>query len=240
MARKTQAPELTLCVGMKSSGSTWLYNVVIRILKEAKVPVAAFYADNFRMIPEGAEKAAHLVVKSHEPSEALLFLARFARGKVFVTVREPRDSAASLMQRFHHSFESALKDITREAEHIVALMRSHKVVLLRYEDGFHTKEKTIDRIAATLGVKLGAAARRRIFRALDADQVKKKIAALKDKGTFGDNPDEFDPKTHWHPGHVGDGRIGKYQSVLSKAEQKQIADATKAYRREFGYLPRKR
>ena len=28
------APRVILCVGLKSSGSTWLYNVVIQLLKE--------------------------------------------------------------------------------------------------------------------------------------------------------------------------------------------------------------
>lgn len=242
MPAKPPSPDVTLCMGLKSSGSTWLYNVVIRILKETepKSAVAAFYADNFRMIPKGVEKARHLVVKTHEPSEALLFLTRFARGKMFVTVREPRDAAASLIQRFGHSFDSALKDIRTEAEHILALMRTHETMLLRYEDGFYRKEETVGRIAAHLGLKLSAAARKRIHHALDAGRVKKKIASLQDKGTFGTNPDEFDPKTHWHPGHVGDGRVGKYASVLTKPQQKKIADATASYRRKFGYLPRKR
>src|SRR5262249_30276781 len=49
--RPRHAPpsRIVLCVGLKSSGSTWLYNAVIRLLKEekrrSKNRIAAFYAD---------------------------------------------------------------------------------------------------------------------------------------------------------------------------------------------------
>jgi hypothetical protein len=236
-------PRITLCIGIKSSGSTWLYNVAIRSLRESakRGALKTFYADNFKMFPPGIEKARELVIKSHEPSDALLFLTRFARGRMFLTVREPRDSVASLMQRFGHSFEGALKDVTLEAERIVALARGHKPMTLRYEDGFTEREATVGRVARHLGVTLSKAAQRRIFRALTPDAVRRKIATLQDKGTFGTNPDEFDPATHWHPRHVGDGRIGKYKSVLTEDQQKRIMAATKEYCREFGYpRPRKR
>jgi hypothetical protein len=226
---------VVLCAGLKSSGSTWLYNVAIRILKADKRRVAAFYADNFRMIPKGAEKADWLVIKTHEPSDAILFLARFARAKVFVTVREPRDAAASLIQRFGHSFEGALRDMRVIGEHMVALEKG--AVVLRYEDGFHKQEKTVGSIAKTLGVKLPAAARRGIFKALTPDAVKKTIG----KAHAADaDPDAFQPTTHWHPGHVGDGRIGKYKSVLTPAQQHEVMAATSAYARAFGYRPRKK
>jgi hypothetical protein len=239
--RETAAPRVVLCLGLKSSGSTWLYNVAIRILKEAepgKGAVRAFFADNSAMVPEGAEKARILVIKSHEPSTAILFLTRFARGQVLVTVREPRDSVASLMQRFGHSFESALKDVREGGKHVMALARERRALVLRYEDGFPDKERTIDNVAAFLGMKISAALRRRIFRSLTREAVQKKIRTLHAGET---DPNAFDPTTQWHPGHVGDGRIGKFKSVLSAAQQRRIASETKEYAKKFGYgRPRKK
>jgi len=226
---------------LKSSGSTWLYNVAIRILKEAepgKGAVRAFFADNSGMIPDGAEKARVLVIKSHEPSKAILFLTRFARGQVLVTVREPRDSVASLMQRFGHPFESALKDVREGGKHVMALARERRALVLRYEDGFPDKERTIDEVAAFLGVKISASLRRRIFRSLTREAVQKKIRTLHAGET---DPNAFDPTTQWQPGHVGDGRIGKFKSVLSAAQQRRIAAETKEYAKKFGYgRPRKK
>ena len=232
-------PRVVLCLGLKSSGSTWLYNVAIQVLKEAspKPKVAAFYADNFRMLPTGSDAADVLVIKTHEPTDAILYLTRFARGRMLVTVREPRDAAASLMQRFGHSFEGALKDVTAEGAILAALKRRVPSMVFRYEDGFTENEKTVARIARHLGVALSDAARRRIFRALTKEAVKKKIGKVLAEDA---HPDTFDLQTHWHPGHVGDGRVGKYKSVLAPAQQKTVLAATRAYRRAFGYLPRKK
>jgi hypothetical protein len=239
--RENPPSRVVLCLGLKSSGSTWLYNVAIRILKEAhpgKGAVGAFFADNFAMIPEGAEKARVLVIKSHEPSKAILFLTRFARGKALVTVREPRDSVASLMQRFGHSFESALKDVREGGNHVVALARERQTMVLRYEDGFPDRERTVDEVAAFLGVKISASLRGRIFHSLTREAVQKKIETLHAGET---DPNAFDPTTQWHPGHVGDGRIGKFKSVLSATQQRRIAAATKDYSKKFGYArPRKK
>ena len=234
-------------MGLKSSGSTWLYNVVIRVLKESsrgrgtsKAPskgVMAFYADGLGAFPADSERARYLVVKCHEPSAALLYLTRLTRGRLLVTVREPRDAIVSLIQRFRNSFDAALKDVTREAASIVELSRTHETLTLRYEDRFYDRSETIGAIAAHLGVRLSAAARQRIHRSLTRDAVRKRIAALQDRGMFGADPDEFDPRTHWHPGHVGDGRIGKF-SVLSPVQQRRIASATRAFCCRFRYRPK--
>ncbi len=244
LTRKTAngPPRLFLCVGLKSSGSTWLYNVAIQIAEESlrgmRTPrgaLKAFYADDETLFPEKAERARYLVVKSHLPSAALLWLTRLMHGRILVTVREPRDAMASLLQRFRHPFESSLKDVAEQAAKIADLSRTHETLCLRYEDGFYDKNETIGEIARFMGIALSGAARRRIHGTLTRDAVRAKIETLQRKGTFGADPDAFDPKTHWHPGHVGDGRIGKYAAVLSPQQQKQIVDATKDYRRLFGY-----
>src|ERR1041385_6431800 len=92
---------LVICAGLKSSGSTWLYNVVAEILKRAKrraagrsVRIAQFYADTIDTFPKQAEYASDLVVKTHIPSRSLQFLITVAAGRVLLTVRDPRDAIA--------------------------------------------------------------------------------------------------------------------------------------------------
>jgi hypothetical protein len=233
-------PRVILCLGLKSSGSTWLYNVAIRILKEARpakgegrAKVAAFFADNEGMLPDGAATADILIIKTHEPSKAILFLTRFSRGRVLVSVREPRDSVASLMQRFDHSFESALRDVRVGSKFVVDLSHEKETLTLRYEDGFADDERTVDQVARFLGVRLTKAARGRIFNSLTREAVQKKIEKLHKGET---DPNAFDFTTQWHPGHVGDGRVGKFKSVLTPAQQRKIESTTKDYARAFGYL----
>jgi hypothetical protein len=233
-------PKVILCAGVKSSGSTWLYNVVTAVLKQQhKHGVMAFYADGLAMMPPGTERARILVIKSHEPSYALIYLKRLTRGALFVTLREPRDVIASVVQRFGHSFEGALIETERQAAHTVELVEREKNHLFRYESGFTEKSASIDRVARILGVRLSITARERIRRSLTRDEVRKKIGALTKRGKFGAkaDPDNFDPTTQWHPGHVGDGRVGKFATVLSKKQQSEILAKTRVYRKRFGYLP---
>jgi len=241
MRKKSRPPpRLVLCLGIKSSGSTWLYNAAIRMLKAAKKGrVLAFFADHLKMFPQDAASADILIIKCHEPSPALLLLCALLRGTVLLTLREPRDAAASLMQRFRHPFASVLKDMEREAERILAL-ETKPALTFRYEDRFFEREATLGILAKALGVRLSAAERKRIFRALGREAVEKRLHRLVARGRLPDHPDAFDPATHLHPGHLGDGRIGKFRSVLDAREQAQIAEVTSRYASRFGYRRRKR
>jgi hypothetical protein len=239
-SRRGTAPKVILCAGLKSSGSTWLYNVVIQLFRaKLRRGVTAFYADGLAMFPDGTEGARILVVKSHEPSEALVYLVRLTRGCMFLSVREPRDAIASLMQRFGHGFEGALAETARHSARIAVLAREEDAITYRYERGFYNRIQTIAEIAAALGIRVNRTTRERIFQSLTRDAVIKKIGALGKKGRFGAKPnaDSFDSATHWHPGHIGDGRVGKYTSILSKNQQAKVLAETLTYRRQFGYLP---
>ncbi len=227
------APRVILCVGLKSSGSTWLYNVVIQLLKEKyRTGVTAFYADNFAMFPPDTERARVLVIKAHEPSKGLVYLTRVTRGYMFLTLREPRDAIASLMQRFEHDFDGALKEVTRHSARIVELDRDEAMTTYRYEDGFFDRFETIGEIATALGIKVAKAVQMRIYQGLTRDGVRQKIGKLQKTGKFGKKPDanSFDLETQWHPGHVGDGRVGKFKSVLTAAQQRKIETATTGLR----------
>ena len=109
--------------------------------------MSAFYADNFAMFPPDTEHARVLVIKAHEPSKGLVYLARVTRGQMFLTLREPRDAIASLMQRFGHGFDGALKETARHSARIVELDREEDMITIRYEDGFFDRFETVDEIA---------------------------------------------------------------------------------------------
>jgi hypothetical protein len=116
------------------------------------------------------------------------------------------------------------------------------VILFRYENCFYEDQQTIADVADLIGVRVPKGARQRIYSALTPDAVKRKIRTLKARGTFGASPkpEHFDPATHWHPGHVGDGRMGKYADFLSAGQQAEVIARTRDYCKRFGYLPRKR
>jgi hypothetical protein len=242
---KGKPPSLVLCAGLKSSGSTWLYNVAIRLAEAQRrassekgmPPIAAFYADSLDDFPGGAAKASILIVKTHIPAPSLQFLTAFARGRTLLSVREPRDAIASLMLRFHHEFELCLSDVSAGAQRMLELRKAAQPLVFRYEDRFYEDRAVLDSVAAQLDFSVSRAARSCIFRSLQVESVRKTIRTLAARGRFGPkpNPDSFHPKTHWHPGHVGDTRIGKHVEVLSAKQQQAVLMATRDYCLAFNY-----
>jgi hypothetical protein len=244
-ARESERCSVFLCAGLKSSGSTWLYNAIIQLVEESRRGsgrekrggLLSFYADGIRDFPVGAEQASALIVKTHIPSHSLEFLTRFAGGKVFITVREPRDAIASLMQRFDHRFAPCLKEVAANAARIVDLFQDGEALVLRYEDRFYDRPEILNEIVRHLSLKTPKSALHRIFISLTPPRIERRILSLSARGAFGEapTPDSFDPRTHWHPGHVGDRRIGKYAAVLTPKMQKAVLDAMGDYCTVFRY-----
>jgi hypothetical protein len=235
--------QIVLCAGLKSSGSTWLYNAVIQLTRVSvrasgdRRSVRTFYAEDVATFPPAARQNDCLVVKSHIPSPALRFLVRFTRGTVFISVREPRDAIASLMQRFDHEFDTCLEEVSAGAAAVLELADSGRHLLLRYENRFTQNRTGLTKIASHLGVTINREIIEKIRSNLTPENVARKIETLRRNGAFGrkPNPNSFDPLTHWHPGHIGDGRIGKYSELLSLPQQRAILSRLHEYCRTFGY-----
>jgi len=234
------------CAGLKSSGSTWLYNAVIQLLEDDRghsvssrrsARMLPFYADRLRDFPPLAANAGTMIVKTHRPTSAMEFLVRYANGPVLITVREPRDAVASLMQRFGHRFEPCLSEVAVNARRIVDLLESGGAAVFRYEQRFFESSETLAQLATYLRLKISGQTRRRIFRALTATSIKKRIRFLSADGAFGrkPTPDSFDRRTQWHPGHIGDRQIGKYRAVLTLDMQEQVLAAMRDYCLAFRY-----
>jgi len=242
-------PQVVLCAGMKSSGSTWLYNVVFEVAKAALwrkrgkrsathgSKIIQFYADKVSDFPPRAASAAHLVIKTHLPDASLHLLSRFSSAQVFLTVREPRDAIASLMERFHHPFESTLAEVAVGSMRIVDLKHAYNPPVFRFEDRFFDRRETVALIAKMLDLPLSRAEADRIFNRHTRTAVRRRISQFASRGVFGDDPDpdRFHPRSHWHPGHIGTGTMGKFAAILAISQQRSVLAATAKYCRAFGY-----
>jgi hypothetical protein len=242
----TSESSVILCAGLKSSGSTWLYNAVVQLLEEDRgndvakrgsAPMLPFYADSLRDFPARAARAGTMIIKTHRPSSGMEFLTRYVQASVLITVREPRDAIASLMQRFGHRFEPCLSEVSVNGRRIVDLLENGGAVVFRYEQRFYERSESLERLATQLNLKISKQARGRIFRALTAANIKKRITSLSAGGAFGKRPtpDSFDMRTQWHPGHIGDRQIGKYRAFLTLDMQERILAAMGDYCSAFGY-----
>jgi hypothetical protein len=227
-----------LCAGLYSSGSTWLFNVVARLYEATHLErsLARFYSDDLYSFPEFSSVPDVCVVKTHIPDRSLQILAACCLSPVLVTLREPRDAVASLISRFDFRFESQLSGFAACASRMIDLARSGALVL-RYEDRFYDDPATVARIAAFLGLNVRPEEMTAIWQALRPESVKSEIAKLTKERAFGQHvtPVSVDPRTQWHPGHIGDREIGKYRHILSATEQEDTISVTTDYCREFGY-----
>jgi hypothetical protein len=257
-SRRVTSPRPVLCVGLKSSASTWVFNVVVEILRASRGDISqmsrtvspgaafepggvmSFYSDAIEAFPEGAEHAGYLVIKTHKPARSLRYLAGAGGAKVLISVREPRDAVASLMQRFDLPFETVLRDFKLSAQHIIAIARGRPFLLLRYEDRFYENLEGVASVAKFLGVRLNRSKIELIARELSAEEIALKIEQLKADGVLGPRPDanEFDRRTHLHAGHLGDGSIGKH-AALTLQQQDSVLLALRDFCRTFGYSARR-
>lgn len=239
-------PRLVLCAGQHSSASTWLYNAVHALLAEALGPdaVRRAYAETPDELPSPAQPgdaaAAVLVVKTHRPTPGFDWLLHAPGARAVLTLRDPRDAAASLMVRFAKGFAAASRMVAGCSDALPRLADAvgrDRLLELRYEDGFQDDPATLPRLAEFLGVEVPPAALERIAASLTRDAVRTRIEAMAEAGAFGEDrhPDRFDPETHWHPGHVGDGRSGKFAALMTPGQIAEVIRRSRAYQRRFGY-----
>ncbi len=250
-----------LCIGLPGSASTWVVNVTKAIvqLHDPAAQVALIYLDE---MPADCEPAIQdninravlkiqgsigsvkdsncLIIKSHAPGPALLALTGFAGFQTLLTVRDPRDAVASQMQRFGVSFSEALATVAPSAAAIERLPAQDRegALVLRYESGFTASASAVEAIARHLDVQIGAAGRSQILANFAPMAVAAYINRLAARGAFDPNRpliSQYDPDTHWHPGHIGDGMSGKWRTSLSRGQSAQVLYATRDFRKALRY-----
>lgn len=216
------------CLGMYASASTWLFNVVRQVLQTAqqeKVQVA---------FVSGEEKALTLelpgtimLVKSHEISREsyILEIAKHSR-KILITIRDPRDAVASLMQSHGHEFSKSLDLVEQSARLCMSFAKDRRAKLFIYETVFFEDPATVGIIAGHLGYQLDNTAIRAIYESLTRSEVEKHIqkmpkipGILKSRETG----DLLDTTTQWHSHHAGrSGEIGKWKRLLTAQQAERI------------------
>lgn len=229
--------QIIICVGLYRSASTWAFNVIAEIARRHG-PVQAIYADDPADIAAQLSDAATcVVVKTHVPTPALRLLAEFGSLHMVLTVRDPLDCVASLMDQFGESFEVASLDIAASAAAISALPAACRPLVLRYEDPVARGAETVRSIADRIGVSLARDEAEAIADRFSADAVRSHVDRLTAEGLFDARPPrlQFESGTQWHPGHVGPGHPGRHAGILTPAQVAVVRSMTRRLRRDLGY-----
>jgi hypothetical protein len=228
------------CAGLPRSASTWAFNIAAALarLSGPRTHVTMVYSDgngsseDRMLLQEGI-----VLVKTHMPSPVLSSAAAWSGASVLLTIRDPRDSVASLMGQFGFGFAEAVRAASASASALLQLARSCTPLLLKYEDGFTSGSDGIDAIASFLGFEITEDIRTELAGEFSREAVSKLVGETK----FKEMPDgglplpEVNPESQWHPNHVGDGSIRKFRGVLTREQIAVVEYETRDFSRHFGY-----
>lgn len=192
----------TIVVGMRSSGSTWLYNVV-RLGFSQNINSGYGSDPNF---------PSHLtVIKKHD------FSKNYVDGKRFVimSVRDPRDMAASAIRRNIASDSKSFLDI--EYRNYMN-WKPYVNMEIRYEDIVYQPVSLVEKILRAIGSEK------------DPVDVEKQVANLP-------LPQHHDILTQlWH-NHRTNGKVNSYMETFNGNTVSEIEKTHREFILATGYLP---
>jgi len=228
---------IVVTIGIPRSASTWMYNLVLTLMKWKAGSVEGHYVDmpNSLAALTSDSNDCSIVVKTHVgthdfwqtiPSDA----------HFIITTRDIRDGIASSRQMFKSvSFDQAIEYSRAAANFSMQAADQQNALVFKYEDKFFDKLSTVTTVAERLDIPVTVPEAKEILDQLSRESVLKKIRKLQRDGIIGDDSDEgsYDPITHWHPGHIKDGRTGKYLDILSDIEISSLSKYFQDYFQKF-------
>lgn len=220
-------------LGLEGSGSTWLYNVVREIAKLRHARVYNVQSTNLfglqkRFVLDGRvvhehdnprlEEADAIVVKAHSVESELFWTLRAAGCPFVLSLRDPRDSVASMMARLGSGEQAASANLVRSLSAIMSARTLARNMMLSYETRFFERAETVGYLAEFLGVELAASRGQEIFQRYTRDNVRafvQNLRALPPERAFRDAGGWYsDRDTQFNEHHLGDARSGKWREVV--------------------------
>lgn len=237
--RASGRPPVILCAGLPRSGSTWIYNAALELCRKHGNTVGLYaddFPENFAELIDGSDT---LVIKSHTPSTSLCHLVRFVGGKSIISIRDPRDCVVSLMEVFGFEKSSAILSVKRSADAIEKLFvgePSSPSSVFVYES-IPDRLEAIMRLGHEIGYPVDARFAQAIADSLEPETIRTRVMELERQGVLDSSnaAESYTNETHWHPGHVGNGRIGKYVDTLSEFDIIQIERNNPFITQNFNY-----
>jgi hypothetical protein len=209
-----------VCAGMPRSGSTWLFNAVRLLLKNAGAPdLAGGY------VGQSEELLTHrtAIIKLHPFNPELA-----ARADVILTThRDLRDVSASMQRHYQRPYSAV--DMN---EWVRSQVRWAQVAAydLHYENILVDKLTEIKNIAAALKLPLAT------LEALPYETIAQEIDGQKFKRRFSEST-AYDAVNLLHEGHITDGRHGSWEGILSGPCLAAIEKEFRGWMTLHGYLP---
>jgi hypothetical protein len=229
------------CVGMYSSGSTWVFNAIRSVgqLLFPGEPLIGVYAESIGQIPHGQLDSRRFVIKSHHSDATATELFLRHADHIWISIRDPRDCVASASTYMYPDFTSALNAVTRSALHCERFILDPRCILMRYEDGYIDDPATLDRFAAAFSRSLSPQDRDRLFQRTRRAAIERMIQNFDPDKTVDDGfpGHRVDMETQWHTHHLNrTGEIGRWRRALDPGQVAQVLGKLGPWMERFGYL----
>jgi hypothetical protein len=224
---------LVQTLGLEASASTWLYNVSRDIIATAHPGLYAIESTNVAPLQKRIEVDSRLVheyqtqemadpstilIKSHNCDNELMWLINATQSPVILSVRDPRDSVASMINRLGEREQSWVENIVRSIAAIFTSRHLTRNIMFQYESRFFEQPETLDEIAAFLGLKLDMATRDEIFARFTKERVATLVSGMESLPATRQLKDHMnrlsDLETMFNSRHIGDGKSGKWATVI--------------------------
>jgi hypothetical protein len=217
-----------LCDGMLRSGSTWAFNVALKLLKlcDANRRTFGIYTeDSAVLLAASKPRRSNLVIKSHNLAPPVCELCSSGAFRAIYTWRDPYDAVASCMRMFSMSCEQSIQAI-RET---IRLWRFHYVTQSACIIPYHTIRTdpvtAIATVSSYLSLNAGPECMSQVAEETSFNrmrQLSQKIEALDSKRVVRQDRFLYDRDSLLHQNHIRDGSMGYGARVLSREELSAI------------------
>ena len=184
-------------------GTTWLFNVLQRMIGASNFPI--------KVVADGVPRPSRdwrgaVLIKSHRADSPTLIRRFEARLNIFglVMMRDPEATLASLIRTQDVDRTELIgwleSDVQSYAE---ALPVMEYGVVIREEWVATEAPNIVQSLDRMLGLGLTLSEQQAIAKEFDRDHVRAQVADLETKGQWNGNFHNFDRRTQWHAGHIG-------------------------------------
>ena len=196
---------IVFCAGLRSSGSTLQWQIANEIVGQY-----GFVVNRANQVKKYLSTGKIAVAKQHK----LTFenYIRNSDAKILMTVRDLRDVQASLMMRWHKSFEYCFNRLkVFVAQQSEWMQFRDKMYLAHYEQWVNSLEQEAHNIAMFIGVEN-----------YDAVKIAEKYSLENNKLRLGEK-------------HITDAKIGKYKYILTQNQIAVIENEFSEWLSNYGY-----
>jgi Sulfotransferase domain len=214
---------LILCNGMSRSGSTWSFNVALKLLKSrdpARKVFGVYTEDPAVLAAAARPRFSDLVIKSHCLDPAACAVPDTI--KVIYTWRSPYDAVVSCMWMFGGSAEHWIGMI-RKSLRVWALHRlKNDACIVSYEALVRNPAAVIERIGSYLGITLEPEPVQELAEELSLENLRRFSRHLDPSRLTRSGDYVFDRETLLHPNHIRNGGVGYGVRHLTESQCSSI------------------